>query len=248
VAYKIWIYWDNYPGKTKPPYIELCHESIRAKCGDTFEIHEVTSDNVEEYLPGELKRFSKLCQINNKSNFLRYNLLAEHGGIWLDSDLVIFQDLKPLMDRLLDSPHDLIATSGPEWGYHEPESGILFSKKNGKVITKAAGRINRQIDKHGEGHVFPWGTLGPAIIRQASMGSEYIHLEPHYFMPISSHLAWRFASAEPLAPLINDQTFGFMLFNEMFRRENSKIMTMTKEKLMKSKMLIGQIFRRAINE
>jgi len=246
VAHKIWIYWDNYPGKTKPPYIELCHESIRAMCSDSFEIHEVTSENVEEYLPGELARFSKLVQINNKSNFLRYNLLAQHGGIWLDSDLVIFKDLKPLMDRLLESQHDLIATSGPEWGYHEPESGILFSKKNGKVITKAAGRINRQVDKHPQGHVFPWGTLGPAIIRQAAMSSEYIHLEPHYFMPISSHLAWRFGSPEALGPLVNDETFGFMLFNEMFRRENSKIMTMTKEKLMKSKMLIGQIFRRAL--
>lgn len=248
MAYKIWIYWDNYPGKTKPPYIELCHDSIRAKCSESFEIIEVTSENVRDYLPDITPRFFTLPQINNRSNFLRYNLLAEHGGIWLDSDLVIFKDLKPLMDRLIDSPHDLMATSGPEWGYHEPESGILFAKKGGKVIAKAAGRINRQIQKNVDGHVFPWGSLGPAIIRQACLSSDYIHLEPEYFMPISSHLAWRFSSAEKLEPLVTDNTYGFMLFNEMFRRENSKIMTMPKEKLMKSKMLIGQIFRRAIDE
>ena len=28
----LWLYWENIPGKQKPNYIELCHETIKKKC------------------------------------------------------------------------------------------------------------------------------------------------------------------------------------------------------------------------
>lgn len=243
---KIWIFWDNVRGKVMPPYIELCLESIHRHCGNDFDIHLVTTGTVKQFLPNISDSFFQIAQINNKSNYLRYHLLQQHGGIWLDADLVLFHSLKPLIERLSDNI-DLVATASPGLKYGEPECGILISKPNGKVITRASQLIDHNLGLHPPGHVFKWGGLGPAIIRQAVAGLPYHHLDSKLIQPVASWNAYLFEGIEDVNKYCDCNAFGVMLFGEMFRQSNSPFLSMSKEKLLNSGTLLGSIFRRSLN-
>jgi len=241
----IWLYWDNYPNKDTPPYIKLCWQTIRTHCGADFKVVLINSNNVRDYLPNIRDDFFSMPQINNKSNYLRYKLLAEYGGVWLDSDTILLRSILPLLD-LLTGDIDLIATASPEYGYGEPESGLIISKPNGVVITRAIKIFESKMDANPPGHVFQWGTMGPAIIRAAVKGYTYHHLDFRLIMPIGWQHAHMFDRIDVVQKYLTDETFGVMLYNEMFRRANSSIMTMSKDELLTSKKLIGRIFRKAL--
>ena len=251
----IFLYWDNKPGHNEPPaYIQLCWESIRKHCGVDFEIHLVTTANVKQFLPNISPMFFQIAQINNKSNFLRYTLLKECGGIWLDSDLILFQSLKPMLDLLkngvdsgLDSDIDLIATASPTLRYGEPECGFLLSKKDGAIITKAVSIIEYALNIQKPGHIFAWGSLGPRTIREAVKRKKYYHLDHHLIMPIASWEAFRFEGKESIDKYCNKESYGVMLFHEMFRQSNSSILRMSRQQLLDSPTLLGNIFRKAMN-
>ncbi len=242
----IFMYWDNPPGKTEPPaYIQLCHETIRKHCENDFDIHLVTTKNVKQFLPNISSSFFQIAQINNKSNFLRYTLLKEHGGIWLDSDLILFQSLQPILD-LLEDALNLVATASPTLRYGEPECGFLLSAKRGVVISKAVSVIEYAIDLHPPGHIFKWGSLGPGTIREAVKGKRYYHLDCRLISPIPSWEAFRFGGKESISGCCIENLYGVMLFHEMFKQDNSPFLKMTRQQLLDSPTLLGQMFRKAI--
>jgi|GEM_PF-4681741 len=242
----IFLYWDNPPGRTEAPaYIQLCWETIRKHCGEDFEINIVTTENVRQFLPNIPESFFQIAQINNKSNFLRYMLLREHGGIWLDSDLILFRSLKPLTD-LLQGEIDLIATASPTLPPGQPESGFLLSTKGGATITKAVSLIEYALSLHPPGHIFKWGSLGPGTIRQAVKDRKYHHLDHRLLMPIASWEAFRFDGKESIDTYCGDDAYGCMLFHEMFRQYNSPVLRMNRQQLLAAPSLLGQMFRKAV--
>lgn len=242
----IWMFWKNPPGQTDPPaYIKLCMETIHKHCNTDFDIHLVTTENVKHFLPNISPMFFKIAQINNLSNYLRYHLLYEHGGIWLDADLILFQSLKPLYEFLKEGI-DLIATASPTLKYGEPECGFLLSKKGGAVITKAVQVIEYALSMHPSNHIFKWGSLGPGTIRQAVKGKRYEHLEPRLLMPIPSWEAFRFEGKESIDKYCSDESSGVMLFHQMFKQSNSPFLRMNRQQLLGSPTLLGQMFRKAM--
>lgn len=241
----IWIYWDDKPNQQTPDYIRLCRESIEKTCGNDFQINLITTENVKQFLPQIWDGFFQITQINNKSNYLRYKLLHEYGGIWLDSDLILLKSIKPLLDYLTEDI-DLIATASPEYSYGQPESGFLISKPRGKVITKALELIERNFNSKPPGHVFQWGSMGPAIIRQAVRGLKYHHLNSNLLMPIGWQQAHRFLTNELIKMTYNKNIYGYMLYNEMFRRIKPEIFSIPKDQLLSAKTLLGQILRKAL--
>ncbi|KKN98943.1 hypothetical protein LCGC14_0141880 [marine sediment metagenome] len=243
---KIWLYWDNIPPATESPaYIQLCLETIRRHCQGDFDIHMVTTENVRQFLPNISDTFFQISQINNRSNYLRYMLLREHGGIWLDSDLILFKSLKPLYDFLKDGI-DLVATASPGLNYGEPECGFLLSTQRGEVISKAVSVIEYQLNLHSPKHIFTWGSLGPATIRQAVKGKKYHHLDYRLLMQIPSWEAFRFDGKESIDKYCSEDSLGTMLFHQMFKQGNSQSLTMNREQLLESSTLLGQMFRKAM--
>jgi len=244
---KIWQFWDNPPGQTDiPDYIKLCLETIHKYCDIDFDIHLLTTKNVKQFLPNIPDAFFQISQINNKSNYLRYMLLREYGDIWLDVDIVLFQSLKPLFEFLKDGI-DLVATASPTLKYGEPECGFLLSEKSGTVISKAVSLIEHMLSLHPPHHIFQWGSMGPGIIRQAVKGKNYHHLDHRLIQPIASWEAFRFSGKESINKYCIEGSYGCMLFHEMFKQTNSPFLTMSREQLITSPTLLGQIFRRAMN-
>ena len=241
------MFWKNPPGKNGPPeYIKLCWKTIHKHCGTDFIINLVTTENVKQFLPNISSKFFEISQINNLSNYLRYHLLKEHGGIWLDSDLILFRSLKPLLDLLKDEI-DLVATASPTLKYGEPECGFLLSTQHGRIISKAVDLIEYTFSLHPPGHVFQWGSMGPGVIRQAVNGKKYHHLDYRLLMPIASWEAFRFGGKESIDKYCINEAYGVMLFHEMFRQSNSPFLRMNRQQLLDSPTLLGQMFRKAMS-
>lgn len=92
----VWTYWEG----DKPPFIQLCDESIQYYCDKTpiRRIH-ITPDTLDKYLklPPKWHRMKNPAQ---KSDILRAALLYHYGGIWLDSDVVAVEPFDKLLDCL----------------------------------------------------------------------------------------------------------------------------------------------------
>ncbi|MCR5347975.1 MAG: capsular polysaccharide synthesis protein, partial [Fretibacterium sp.] len=87
----IWTLWwqgeDNLP-----EIVKLCHASIRRHCGaHPFKV--LTQDNYQEYvtLPGcVMEKFqADAITITHLSDIIRFALLSQYGGLWLDSTVFV---------------------------------------------------------------------------------------------------------------------------------------------------------------
>ena len=96
---KIWMYWETPVNTTKPAYIELCQESVMRNCRKDFDVIMLSPDNIEIYL-GKLPNEIQGLRIPQKADYIRLLALYRYGGIWLDSDIIVFRTLLPLMDPL----------------------------------------------------------------------------------------------------------------------------------------------------
>lgn len=100
---KIWICWlqgeDN-----APDIVKKCIENIRIYNSSKFEVEIITWGNYKNYvqIPGHIhiKTEQGLISKTHFSDILRFALLAEHGGLWIDST---YLTLKPLPDYIHDA-------------------------------------------------------------------------------------------------------------------------------------------------
>ena len=98
----IWFFW--YQGiENAPAIIKKCLESQK-KYAEGYTINVVSKDNIKEFvtLPNYIMdKFNKgIISFTHFSDILRISLLAEHGGIWLDSTVLLTDKLP---DYITDS-------------------------------------------------------------------------------------------------------------------------------------------------
>lgn len=113
---KVWVCWMQGM-EHAPELVKVCFESLRKHLGDR-EIIVITAENLEQYVtfPDYIKEkyASGIITQTHFSDLLRVELLAKYGGTWidatvlctdsripgymLDSDLFLYQCLKPGRD------------------------------------------------------------------------------------------------------------------------------------------------------
>lgn len=123
----IWMYWQNMPSSKKPAYLDLCLETIHRQCGDSFEIIVLDDESVPAVLPDIHPKFTNIYPLGMRADYVRFCLLAEHGGIWLDSDVIVQKDLSFLIEDL--KKHSFVGFE------HEDESisiGFLAANKGNR--------------------------------------------------------------------------------------------------------------------
>ena len=96
----IWMYWENKKGSTIPDCITLCWKTIIANNKNDFQIKILNEQNVTDYLPNLNKNYLLYKEIAHKADYIRFCLLYEYGGIWLDSDTIVFRSLKEILQKV----------------------------------------------------------------------------------------------------------------------------------------------------
>ncbi len=237
----IWLYWENLPGKVIPPYIELCHETIRHYCGDDFEIVLTTDKTIRDYIP-EAGPFEDIVNPNPaiRADFIRVHLLQKYGGIWLDSDIVLLQNfasMKPLIKE-----HGFV-------GFHKNSAGdnhvpvwIMMTEPEGKVITEYRQRLHDTLQSGRRR--FGWSQLGAGmitpIIRNWACVADYKLLPEVLVSPVPwQRFRLVHQQLEP-ARFLTEDTMAFMLFNNKYSEE---FKTQSKEEILASDTLVAKLLR-----
>lgn len=89
----IWTYWDN--PDTIPKSVIMCIEGWK-KFNPTYEVIILTKNNFKQYIniPNEIITEPNFNDSPARfSDLLRVCLLAEHGGIWIDSSIILKSSL-----------------------------------------------------------------------------------------------------------------------------------------------------------
>ncbi len=97
----IWVFW--WQGEEQAPLIvKKCIESIRFNAG-THPIFVVDKFNYRDFitLPEfvEEKREKGIISLTHFSDIVRMALLAEHGGLWLDSTIYVTRSLEEILQK-----------------------------------------------------------------------------------------------------------------------------------------------------
>lgn len=94
VPKQVWIYWEG----NLPEFVEKCVQNIRNK-NPEYAVYLLNPENVNQYSQID---FSKLASATpqQKADLLRFDLLYNHGGIWLDASIILYESLDWIIDLM----------------------------------------------------------------------------------------------------------------------------------------------------
>ena len=129
----IWICWLQ--GRDlAPAIVQKCIESVE-KYAKEFEIKILTEDNILDYItiPEPIIDKYKLgkIQFTQFSDILRSCLLYEHGGIWMDSTVLLTDKLP---NYIKDSSFFVYRTSMLNHIYHAASSWLISADKGHPIM------------------------------------------------------------------------------------------------------------------
>ena len=153
LPYHIWMYWENKPNKTKPIYLDMCYKTIKKNCPN-FKVHLLDENTVHKFLPDMRPDLnSKLERIPMKTDYIRYNLLYHYGGIWLDSDIIVFKDLSDIVKKLQEYEYVGFGCHGGDKkceasmnGYPKPSNWVMISRKHSVLLKHCIDRADKLLD------------------------------------------------------------------------------------------------------
>ncbi|MFK4048756.1 glycosyltransferase family 32 protein [Acinetobacter venetianus] len=83
----IWMYWEG----VLPQFVEKCVENIRTKNPD-YVVNFLTPDNVKEFCDIDYRRLVHATP-QQKADLIRFDLIYQYGGIWLDASTIVYENL-----------------------------------------------------------------------------------------------------------------------------------------------------------
>jgi hypothetical protein len=152
----IWTYWEDPPGGTRPAYLDLCLETIRAHSGG-MEVRLLARDDAPRWLPDmDADRWRKLPAPNYRSDYLRSRVLQHYGGVWVDIDTIAMSPLSEMLDSIDSSG---VVSFGKELGRFF--GGLCAARPGAAFVDAWAEEQDRVLSRHED-----WSTLGYAALAQ----------------------------------------------------------------------------------
>jgi mannosyltransferase OCH1-like enzyme len=253
----IWLYWENKPGVDKPPtYIQMCHESVKQHCSDKFNVIILNENSVNDYL-FNLRTDIQELSIPQKADYIRLKLLEKYGGIWLDSDIIVMQDLMPIIDKMKNGI-DFVGFGCHSYncrnsGKPKPANWVMASKPHTEFIKECIKQCDETLDKGVKGiKYFALGrnVLWDCIKKMKKMDSnwDYYHYDSKCLDRDSNYRKMRnhrMISEEGLDNKCINQSLFIPIYNtapgfpDWFKN-------LSKDELLEKDMLISKIFRKSL--
>ncbi|MFI8035600.1 glycosyltransferase family 32 protein [Acinetobacter sp. ABJ_C3_5] len=84
---KIWMYWEG----PLAGFVEKCVEQVK-KTNPDYEVHFLTPETVKNFCDIDFGRFPQATP-QQKADLLRFELIYQYGGIWLDASTIVYESL-----------------------------------------------------------------------------------------------------------------------------------------------------------
>lgn len=144
----IWTYWQAAP----PAFIQACLDNWR-RFAPEHELRLLDRSTVSDWLPGLRTDFDAL-PAHRQAEWLSTQLLARHGGVWMDASMLLSRDLGWLHDTRRRRAADWVGfyidryTTRPE----QPivDNWMMASVPGGPFATALAAGFDRALDEGAE--------------------------------------------------------------------------------------------------
>jgi hypothetical protein len=138
----VWQYWEegDYP---TPEYIKHCTQRVSEQCKKDGLRHIVlTPSNIHHHLDTTKipKEWHNLEKKAHKADYIRAVALYTHGGLWLDSDIVVRQSLRPFFEDLRDA--DWVIFENPK---KEFSISIIASRQKSPLMNEWIKRMDPKL-------------------------------------------------------------------------------------------------------
>jgi len=236
----IWQYWEG----PRTAFINMCLETVR-KNNEEFDLRVLDDKSVFDYLPNLRNDLDSLPRIANKVDYIRFNLLHEYGGIWLDADVVLFRDLSSPWKTMADSNQSFAATS--HFGPGRPSIWLLMSEANSKITKDYLKAANDLLDNFDKSKI-AWSQLGAHLLWNFTNDKNYHHFSVEDFCPVPyTEYLYYFQNID-VDKFISDDSYTFVFFNEMLSRHQRDFLAKDRDEILSQDYLISKIIRKAIYE
>lgn len=242
---KIWMYWENKPGYSHPPYLELALETIQRNSGN-YEVVVLDEKSVDNYIeiPATVKR---LEHIAHKADYIRFQLLYKYGGVWLDSDMILLRNIDDAVEPYIQK-YDFISC-GIE--HLKPSIWFMACKKDCEILGEQKDIVNEVLRKKSRRTLpfakikLKWSQIGYDILWKITDKYEYHCHEFNMFAPTVWN-EWETFNKTDISvdDYLSHNPFGITLYNEkMFDTYKD----LSREEILEGDTLLSKLFRRALN-
>lgn len=145
----IWVFWHSGI-QTAPRLIQRCVENMRVLHPE-WQVNVVTEDTVSHFLNRKLPPGLERLGIQQRADWYRLALLADHGGIWLDASVHLLRPITRCFDLI--TPADVQGFLWPGVDPLDPahpvvlEVWALACPKNNWVVVKWLTEWERAIGR-----------------------------------------------------------------------------------------------------
>lgn len=145
----IWTYWQPSP---PPAFIQACLDNWRRFAPD-HALRLLDRDSALQWLPALRSDFDAM-PAQQQADWLRIQLLARHGGIWMDAAMLLSRDLGWLHETRRRRGADYLGfyidryTTRPDLPIIE--SCLMASVPGGPFVTALAAAFDRALDEGAE--------------------------------------------------------------------------------------------------
>ncbi len=122
-----------------------------------YNIVLINNNNINNYIKNLPHYFSKLCPAH-QADFVRVNVICDYGGIWLDSDTLVMNDLSSLFDLIKNKDGFFIKENNEALS-----NGVFGSKKQTPLMIEWKKQMIHILNEKKEG--VGWTEIGSDILQ-----------------------------------------------------------------------------------
>ncbi len=241
----IWMYWENRRFSKKPPYLQLCLETIH-KHSNGYKVLLLNEQSISQYLDIPKKIF-KIKDIAHRADYFRFHLLYQYGGIWLDADTILLRNIGETVDPYIES-YDYVGY-GRERG--KPSIGFMASQKGCKLLEKHI-EIMEDVLKEKNTTFFNrsielvWTEIGYDIFWPLSKNYPYFHHEFKMFAPIYWE-NWELFNqpTDNMNQYLTHNPFMIMLYNDFM---NNHLKSKSRAQILSENTLLSSLIKHSLKE
>lgn len=99
---KIWVYWAQGLAEA-PPVVQHCIETLKRNCPAEYSVQVLDNASMHNYITIpeiiQLRLNDGAITRTHFSDIVRFELLKEHGGIWIDSTVLVNENFKEILTQ-----------------------------------------------------------------------------------------------------------------------------------------------------
>lgn len=203
-----WLYWESSNNQEIPTNVKILIEIFKQKL---TQVTILTDKTIHDYI--DVVDTSHLKHIAQRADYYRAKILYTYGGIWLDMDTIVLEDIDYLYEDLLKSDKE-VCISVCELQTPNVCVAYLISKPKSVIFEKWYLSIESHINSKKKMIYQIFGTLLAKIINDNNLINT--------IMPFPNEITFRFGCKNTHKYYLTDEKFKNETM-EHIKQKNYKI-------------------------